>query len=107
MLSLSFLVSVLSFSNQKHCVMNPMSILYISPMTDKKTTHHMFDQQSVKVDPRNHTVKPGARVQPFRKTFDLAGAGHLSISQGFTQKSGSCSLLYAILISLDGSLPGF
>ena len=36
MLSLSFLVSVFSFSNQKHCVTNPMSILYISPMTDKK-----------------------------------------------------------------------
>ena len=41
MLSLSFLVSVLSFSNQKPCVTNPMSILYISPMTDKKTTHHI------------------------------------------------------------------
>ena len=40
MLSLSFLVSVLSFSNQKPCVTNPMSILYISPLTDKKTTHH-------------------------------------------------------------------
>ena len=37
MLSLSFLVSVLSFSNQNPCVTNPMSILYISPMTDKKT----------------------------------------------------------------------
>ena len=36
MLSLSFFVSVLSFSNQKPCVTNPMSILYISPMTDKK-----------------------------------------------------------------------
>ena len=36
MLSLSFLVSVLSFSNQKPCVTSPMSILYISPMTDKK-----------------------------------------------------------------------
>ena len=36
MLSLSCLVSVLSFSNQKHCVTNPVSILYISPMTDKK-----------------------------------------------------------------------
>ena len=53
------LVSVLSFSNfrciccryrlgecvivflSKPCVTNPMSILYISPMTDKKTTHHM------------------------------------------------------------------
>ena len=41
MLSLSFLVSVLSFSNQKPCVRNPMSMLYISPMTDKKTAHHM------------------------------------------------------------------
>ena len=41
MLSLSFLASVLSFSNQKPCVTNPMPILYISPMTDKKTTHHM------------------------------------------------------------------
>ena len=40
-LSLSFLVSVLSFSNQKPCVRNPMSILYISPMTDKKNTHHV------------------------------------------------------------------
>ena len=37
MLSLSFLVSVLSFSNQKPRVTNPMSILDISPMTDKKT----------------------------------------------------------------------
>ena len=36
MLWLSFLVSVLSFSNQKTFVTNPMSILYISPMTDKK-----------------------------------------------------------------------
>ena len=41
MLSLSFLVSVLSFSNQKPCITNPMSILYMSPMTDKKTTHHI------------------------------------------------------------------
>ena len=36
MLSLSFLVSALSFSNQNPCVTNPMSILYILPMTDKK-----------------------------------------------------------------------
>ena len=42
MLSLSFSVSVLSFSNQNPCVMNPMSIPYISPMTDKKTTHHIY-----------------------------------------------------------------
>ena len=41
MLSLSFLVSVLSFSIQKPYVTNPMSILYTSPMTDKKTTHHL------------------------------------------------------------------
>ena len=41
MLSLSFLVSASSFSNQNPCVTNPMSILYISPMTDKKTMHHM------------------------------------------------------------------
>ena len=41
MLSLSFLVSVLSFSDQKPSVTNPMSILYISPMTDRKTTHHI------------------------------------------------------------------
>ena len=48
MLSLSFLVSVLSFSNQKPCVTNPMSSLYISPMTDKKATHHIIP----------HTLKP-------------------------------------------------
>ena len=36
-----FLVSALWFSNQNPRVTNPMSILYISPMTDKKTTHHM------------------------------------------------------------------
>ena len=34
MLSLSFLVSVLLFSNQNPCITNP--IAYISPMTDKK-----------------------------------------------------------------------
>ena len=37
----SFLVSALSLSNRKPCITNPMSILYISPMTDKTTTHHM------------------------------------------------------------------
>ena len=36
MLSLSFLVSALSFSDQNPCVTNPKSILYISPMTDFK-----------------------------------------------------------------------
>ena len=41
MLSLSFVVSVLSFPNQNPCITNPMSIPYISPMTDKKTTRHI------------------------------------------------------------------
>ena len=36
MLSLSFVVSVLSFFNQNPCITNPMSIPYISLMTDIK-----------------------------------------------------------------------
>ena len=43
MLSLSFLVSVFSFSNQKPSCTNPMSILYIAPMTDKKNHASYWD----------------------------------------------------------------
>ena len=42
MLSLSFLVSVLSFSNQKTCVTNSMSVLYTSPMTDKDHASYIY-----------------------------------------------------------------
>ena len=34
----------------KTCVTNPMSILYISPMTDKKTTHHNIGVMEKKME---------------------------------------------------------
>ena len=41
MLTLSFLVSVLLFPNQKPSATNPMSILLVSPMTDRtRCTSH-------------------------------------------------------------------
>ena len=74
-LSLSFLVSVLSFSSQKPCVTNPMSILDISPMTDNKTTHQL--PTTNKEERRSHFLTrwhiPGVSVHA-RSKDELTGS---------------------------------
>ena len=71
MLSLSFLMSALSFSNQNPCVTNPMSILYISPMTDKKTTHHILFRVlgPLPYGPKHPKTTYAYRALPIAKTF--------------------------------------
>ena len=75
MLTFSFLANVLSISNQKPSATNPMSILYISPMTDQKTAGHMNPPKEVSLslgDPHMNVKNPSISLwQATRVVFLL------------------------------------